>query len=78
MGWAFSSTERFLGVREKQMSRIRAIKVINHAVSNEHGEANSHYLLEKVGLGLIFACFMGKDVKKLKKYKNFTEAEDQG
>jgi hypothetical protein len=60
------------------MSRIRALKVIDHAVSAPFGQENSMYLLEKGGLGVLSPCLMGKDGKKLKKYKNFNETDDQG
>nr|CAG8539392.1 13438_t:CDS:10 [Entrophospora candida] len=65
-------------MREKMMSRTRAVKVLDHALSTPEGLANCEKFVEIFGLKTLFASFMGKGNKKLKKsYKGFSEIEEE-
>ncbi|KAI8048975.1 Catenin-beta-like protein [Syncephalis plumigaleata] len=67
-------------LREKKFARLRALKVISHAVGG-HDDASTdcaQRLIDANGLGPLFAAFMQKGNKKLKKtYKAFSETEDE-
>ena len=51
--------------REKKMSRTSAIKVLNHAMTGEHGVDNCQKFVDILGLRNIFPLFMkGPKVQK--------------
>ncbi|KAF9168380.1 hypothetical protein DFQ26_009003 [Actinomortierella ambigua] len=65
-------------LREKKMARIRAIKVLDYALTTKAGTGNCLRFVEVLGLGYLFAIFMRKGFDKLKKaYKSFSEVEDE-
>ncbi|GBB94760.1 hypothetical protein RclHR1_02410006 [Rhizophagus clarus] len=65
-------------MKEKMMSRMRSIKVLDHALSTPMGLRNCERFVEIFGLKTLFAAFMRKGLKKLKKnYKSFTEFEEE-
>ncbi|KAI8331898.1 Catenin-beta-like protein [Chlamydoabsidia padenii] len=67
-------------LKEKTLSRIRAVKVLNYALSGdgEAARANCFRFVDATGLKAIFPLFMGKGNKKLKKiHKSFVESEDE-
>ncbi|CAB5394876.1 unnamed protein product [Rhizophagus irregularis] len=65
-------------MKEKMMSRMRSIKVLDHALSTPMGLRNCERFVEIFGLKTLFAAFMRKGLKKLKKnYKTFTEFEEE-
>ncbi|RIA90269.1 Catenin-beta-like protein [Glomus cerebriforme] len=65
-------------MKEKMMSRMRAIKVLDHALSTPIGLRNCERFVEIFGLKTLFSAFMRKGLKKLKKnYKAFAEFEEE-
>jgi beta-catenin-like protein 1 len=46
--------------REKSMARIRAVKVLDYAMSTSAGTANCYRFVESFGLKTLFPMFMGK------------------
>ncbi|CAG8598044.1 17039_t:CDS:10 [Acaulospora morrowiae] len=65
-------------MKEKMMSRMRSIKVLDHALSTPDGTSCCERFVEIFGLKTLFSAFMRKGLKKLKKtYKNFSEAEEE-
>lgn len=46
--------------REKTLSRIRAVKVLNYALSGENGRERCMRFVEVSGLKYLFPLFMGK------------------
>jgi beta-catenin-like protein 1 len=66
-------------MKQKKMARIRAVKVINHALLSPSGYALAHRWIEIMGLKTLFAAFMKKGIKDFKKtYKGFSEKEEEG
>ena len=61
------------------MSRMRAIKVIDYALTGDT-TMFCEYFIEVHGLKSLFAAFMGKGVKKMKKAysKQYSESEEIG
>ncbi|PWN49452.1 hypothetical protein IE53DRAFT_388314 [Violaceomyces palustris] len=47
-------------MKEKRMSRLRSIKVLNHALSGPGGSKNCVKFIESLGLKTLFSAFMGK------------------
>lgn len=65
-------------IKEKSMARIRAVKVLDYAMSTSAGTANCYRFVESLGLKTLFPMFMGKGLKKLKKaYKAYSETEEE-
>ncbi|CAO3675622.1 unnamed protein product [Umbelopsis ramanniana] len=65
-------------IKEKSMARIRAVKVLDYAMSTSAGTANCYRFVESFGLKTLFPMFMRKGVKKLKKaYKAYSETEEE-
>ncbi|CAG8478240.1 13480_t:CDS:10, partial [Acaulospora colombiana] len=65
-------------MKEKMMSRMRSIKVLDHALSTPEGANCCERFVDIFGLRTLFSAFMRKGLKKLKKtYKNFSEAEEE-
>ncbi|KAK9718191.1 hypothetical protein K7432_005655 [Basidiobolus ranarum] len=65
-------------LKEKVMSRMRALKVLNYATTTVAGADNCKRFVEILGLKTLFSVFMKKGVKKLKKaYKNFSDKEEE-
>ncbi|KAG0167587.1 hypothetical protein DFQ28_000837 [Apophysomyces sp. BC1034] len=65
-------------MKEKTLARIRAVKILNYALTNEAGRDNCIRFVDGMGLRTFFPIFMGKGVKKLKKvHKTFVESEDE-
>ncbi|CAO3698956.1 hypothetical protein G6F70_007269 [Rhizopus microsporus] len=66
-------------LKEKTLSRIRAVKVLNYALSGENGRERCMRFVEVSGLKYLFPLFMGKGNKKLKKthHSAFSESEDE-
>ncbi|KAJ3280005.1 hypothetical protein HK104_000993 [Borealophlyctis nickersoniae] len=67
-------------IKEKKMSRMRALKVLDHALLGriESREFSTRFV-EILGLKTLFAVFMQKGMKKYKKeYKAFSETEADG
>ena len=61
------------------MARIRAIKVIDHALLTAYGHPLAHRFIEGFGLKTLFPLFMKKGVKSYKKeYKGFSERQEEG
>ena len=60
------------------MSRMRAIKVIDHALTGASPES-AEYFINVGGLSSIFPIFMQKGYSKFKKtYSDFSAKEDAG
>ncbi|KAG0059272.1 hypothetical protein BGZ89_000534 [Linnemannia elongata] len=60
-------------IKEKKMTRIRAVKVLNYAMSTKAGTANCLRFVEIMGLKTLFS-----GIEKLKKaYKSFSEIEEE-
>ncbi|KIJ56815.1 hypothetical protein M422DRAFT_218491 [Sphaerobolus stellatus SS14] len=51
-------------MKEKNQSRSRAIKTLDHAMSGVAGSANCETFVEAFGLKTLFSAFMGKQDKK--------------
>ncbi|CAG8626352.1 1073_t:CDS:10, partial [Ambispora gerdemannii] len=65
-------------MKEKKMSRMRSIKVLDHAMWTAQGTVNCIKFVEIFGLKTLFAAFMRKGLKKFKKiYKSFSETEEE-
>ncbi|KAF9354992.1 hypothetical protein BGX34_010705 [Mortierella sp. NVP85] len=65
-------------IKEKKMARIRAVKVLDYAMSTKAGTANCLRFVEIMGLKTLFSIFSRKGVDKLKKaYKSFSEVEEE-
>ncbi|CEG68080.1 hypothetical protein RMATCC62417_07673 [Rhizopus microsporus] len=66
-------------LKEKTLSRVRAVKVLNYALSGENGRERCMRFVEVSGLKYLFPLFMGKGNKKLKKthHSAFSESEDE-
>ncbi|KAG9299218.1 hypothetical protein G9A89_013866 [Geosiphon pyriformis] len=65
-------------IKEKKMSRMRSIKVLDHAMWTRYGAANCEKFVDIFGLKTLFATFMRKGLRKFKKnYKSFSEAEEE-
>ncbi|CEG80475.1 hypothetical protein RMATCC62417_14809 [Rhizopus microsporus] len=66
-------------LKEKTLSRVRAVKVLNYALSGENGRERCMRFVEVSGLKYLFPLFMGKGNKKLKKthHSAFNESEDE-
>ncbi|KAI9356034.1 Catenin-beta-like protein, partial [Pilaira anomala] len=66
-------------LKEKTLSRIRAVKVLNYALSGDDGRERSIRFVDVGGLKALFPLFMGKGNKKLKKshHSAFVESEDE-
>ncbi|RKP05493.1 hypothetical protein THASP1DRAFT_32667 [Thamnocephalis sphaerospora] len=67
-------------LKERRFARLRALKVISHAVSGHDATstASCTRLVEARGLGPLFSAFMQKGNRKYKKeYKSFSETEDE-
>ncbi|CAG8520790.1 11599_t:CDS:10 [Diversispora eburnea] len=65
-------------MKEKMMSRMRAIKVLDYALSTPEGTSNCERFVDIFGLKTLFSTFMRKGLKKLKKtYKAFSETEEE-
>ncbi|KAF7726248.1 hypothetical protein EC973_008958 [Apophysomyces ossiformis] len=65
-------------MKEKTLGRIRAVKILNYAMSTEAGRESCIRFVDNMGLRTFFPIFMGKGVKKLKKlHKAFVESEDE-
>lgn len=61
------------------MARIRAIKVIDHALLTPYGHPLAHRFIESFGLKTLFPLFMKKGLKAYKKaYKGFSERQEEG
>ena len=68
-----------LMMKTKKMARIRAVKVIDHALLTPQGQPLAHRFIEAMGLKTLFAAFMKKGIKAYKKeYKSFSEKEEEG
>lgn len=65
--------------REKTLARIRAVKVLNYALSGEDGKDRCIRFVDVSGLKALFPLFMGKGNKKLKKSHQsaFIESEEE-
>jgi len=68
-------------IREKHLARIRAIRVINYALSWTKEDKvvlqNCKYFIDILGLKTLFPLLMKKDCKKIsKRYKDFNETSD--
>ncbi|GAN06851.1 DUF1716-domain-containing protein [Mucor ambiguus] len=67
-------------LKEKTLARIRAIKVLNYALSGQEGGRDRCIrFVDASGLKALFPLFMGKGNKKLKKshHSAFNESEDE-
>ncbi|KAG0204387.1 hypothetical protein BGX28_003639 [Mortierella sp. GBA30] len=65
-------------IKEKKMARIKAVKVLDYAMSTKAGTANCLRFVEIMGLKTLFSIFSRKGVEKLKKaYKSFSEVEEE-
>ncbi|KAI8604008.1 DUF1716-domain-containing protein [Dissophora ornata] len=65
-------------IKEKKMARIRAVKVLDYALSTKSGTANCLRFVEIMGLKTLFSIFSKKGLDKLKKaYKSFSEVEEE-
>ncbi|KAF8944692.1 hypothetical protein BGZ47_003917 [Haplosporangium gracile] len=65
-------------IKEKKMTRIRAVKVLNYAMSTKAGTANCLRFVEIMGLKTLFSIFSRNGIEKLKKaYKSFSEVEEE-
>ncbi|KAJ3190594.1 hypothetical protein HK101_008572 [Irineochytrium annulatum] len=64
-------------IREKKMARMRALKVLDHALTGESGKACCTKFVEGAGLKAIFPIFMKKGLKAYRKeYKSHSESEE--
>ncbi|CAG8449035.1 9177_t:CDS:10 [Dentiscutata heterogama] len=65
-------------MKEKMMSRMRSIKVLDYALSTPEGTICCERFVDIFGLKTLFSNFMRKGLKKFKKsYKSFSEAEEE-
>jgi hypothetical protein len=59
------------------MSRMSAIKVIDHALTGQTSSESAHHVIQIMGLGTIFTLLMQKGAKKYKKcYPAFSQKYD--
>ncbi|KAI8622813.1 Catenin-beta-like protein [Chytriomyces sp. MP71] len=64
-------------LRERKMSRMRALKVLTHAITGEGGDVCSNQFVEALGLKTLFPIFMHKGLRAYKKeYKAHSETEE--
>ncbi|WVR03234.1 hypothetical protein IAU60_000225 [Kwoniella sp. DSM 27419] len=66
-----------LMMKEKLLSKTRAIKVLNYALQTEDGAANCEKFVEVLGLKSLFSAFMGKGEGKKKKLNATSSFEDE-
>ncbi|KAF9905079.1 hypothetical protein EC991_002032 [Linnemannia zychae] len=65
-------------IKEKKMARVRAVKVLDYAMSTKAGTANCLRFVEIMGLKTLFSIFSRNGIEKLKKaYKSFSEVEEE-
>ncbi|KAF9311623.1 hypothetical protein BG003_007193 [Podila horticola] len=65
-------------IKEKKMARIRAVTVLDYAMSTKAGTANCLRFVEIMGLKTLFSIFSRKGIDKLKKaYKSFSEVAEE-
>ncbi|CAG8513996.1 20319_t:CDS:10, partial [Gigaspora rosea] len=65
-------------MKEKMMSRMRSIKILDYALSNPEGANCCERFVDIFGLKTLFSNFMRKGLKKFKKsYRSFSEAEEE-
>ncbi|KAG0290555.1 hypothetical protein BGZ96_005976 [Linnemannia gamsii] len=65
-------------IKDKKMARIRAVKVLNYAMSTKAGTASCLRFVEIMGLKTLFSIFSRNGIEKLKKaYKTFSEVEEE-
>ncbi|KAG0378270.1 hypothetical protein BGX24_004290 [Mortierella sp. AD032] len=65
-------------IKDKKMARVRAVKVLNYAMSTKAGTANCLRFVEIMGLKTLFSIFSRNGIEKLKKaYKSFSEVEEE-
>ncbi|KAI8922394.1 DUF1716-domain-containing protein [Powellomyces hirtus] len=66
-----------LMIKEKKMARMRAIKVLSHAMLGANGAACCSHFVEIFGLKTLFPLFMRKGLKTYKKeYKSHSDSEE--
>ncbi|KAJ3167153.1 hypothetical protein HDU88_002490 [Geranomyces variabilis] len=66
-----------LVIKEKKMARMRAVKVLSHAMLGRSGGACCAHFVEIYGLKTLFPLLMRKGAKTYKKtYKSFSESEE--
>ncbi|KAI9336574.1 Catenin-beta-like protein [Obelidium mucronatum] len=64
-------------LRERKMARMRALKVLSHAMTGEGGAECCHRFVDGLGLKTLFPIFMHKGLKSYKKeYKTHSETEE--
>ncbi|KAJ3012777.1 UNVERIFIED_CONTAM: hypothetical protein HDU68_001032 [Siphonaria sp. JEL0065] len=64
-------------LRERKMARMRALKVLSHAMTGPGGDACSNRFIDASGLKTLFPIFMHKGLKAYKKeYKSHSELEE--
>ncbi|OCF34946.1 beta-catenin-like protein 1 [Kwoniella heveanensis CBS 569] len=66
-----------LMMKEKLLSKTRAIKVLNYALQTEDGAASCEKFVEVLGLKSLFSAFMGKGEGKKKKLNATSSFEDE-
>ncbi|KAI8994501.1 Catenin-beta-like protein [Pilobolus umbonatus] len=68
-----------LMIKEKTLARIRAVKVLNYALSGVDGRDRCIRFVDIAGLKALFPLFMGRGYKKLKKLhpSSFNEGIDE-
>ena len=67
-----------LMIKQKKMARIKAVKVIDHALLTSHGKQLATHFIDIYGLKTLFSLFMRKGVKTYKKdYKSYSESEEE-
>ncbi|ORX43532.1 DUF1716-domain-containing protein [Hesseltinella vesiculosa] len=65
-------------LKGRTLARIRAVKVLNYALSGNKGKASAVRFVQAAGLKPLFSLMMGKGNKKLKKsHRSFLESEDE-
>ncbi|KAJ3173438.1 hypothetical protein HDU87_007599 [Geranomyces variabilis] len=66
-----------LMIKEKKMARMRAVKVLSHAMLGRSGGPCCAHFVEIYGLKTLFPLLMRKGAKTYKKtYKSFSESEE--
>ncbi|KAJ3084657.1 hypothetical protein HDU99_008403 [Rhizoclosmatium hyalinum] len=64
-------------LRERKMSRMRALKVLSHSMTGPGGAACSNRFIDALGLKTLFPILMHKGLKAYKKeYKSHSELEE--
>ncbi|TPX78390.1 hypothetical protein CcCBS67573_g00354 [Chytriomyces confervae] len=64
-------------LRERKLSRMRALKVLTHSMTGEGGAACSNRFIDALGLKTLFPIFMHKGLKAYKKaYKSHSDSEE--